>query len=72
MESMKLYDLFRQLFPLFDIQAFRKVGEYSLQIDTSVPGISFIFTFRSPVEWRLETTNMYGKELAKENSDEFE
>lgn len=69
---MKLYDLFRQLFPLFDIQAFRKVGDYSLKIDTSVPGIAFIFTFKSPVEWRLETAEMFGKELVKENDNELE
>lgn len=66
MDSTKLYDLFKQLFPLFDVKKFDKVGDYSIQIHTSVPGITFIFTFRSPVEWRLETAEMFGKTLAKE------
>ena len=71
METLKLYDMFKQLFPLFDVYRFDKVGEYSIRIFTSVPGIEFIFTFRSPMDWRFETASMFGNELAKENKDEF-
>lgn len=72
MDAIKLYDMFRQLFPLFDVQSFEKAGEYSILIHTSVTGISFIFTFRSPLDWRFETVSMYGMQLfEKENENEF-
>lgn len=58
--------MFRQLFPLFDVFKFDKVGDYSIRIFTSVPGIEFIFTFRSPVDWRLETVSMFGNNIEKE------
>lgn len=72
MDELKLYDLFRQLFPLFDVISFNRAGENSIQLFTSVPGLAFIFTFKSISEWRLETTCMYGNELVKENSNELE
>lgn len=66
MDELKLYDLFKQLFPLFDVIKFSKVGDCSIQVFTSVPGMAFIFTFKSISDWRLETTSMYGHEVIKE------
>lgn len=65
METTKLYDIFRKFFPLFDVKEFAKIGEFSIMIKTSVPKLEFIFTFHSPLEWRLETCEMFGKELDK-------
>lgn len=70
MDTIKIYDAFRQLFPLFDVRDFRRFGEYSIFIETSIPGMEFIFTFRSPSKWRFETAEIYGTDIVKEKYDE--
>lgn len=60
MEPLIIYDRFKQLFPLFDARRFESAGKYSIKIYTSVPDLTFIFTFKSPMEWRFETTELFG------------
>lgn len=63
------YKFFKDIFPLFDVEAFDQIGDSdSYHVRTS-SGLHFIFTFKSITEWRFETPKLYATELEKENHE---
>lgn len=58
-----IYENFRLLFPLYNIAAFSSVGKHSIRLKTLAPKMEFIFTYKSPSEWRFETLETFGSGL---------
>lgn len=63
MVPQMIFDQFRTLFPLFSVTAFSSIGKHSIKIKTEYPDMEFIFTYKSPIEWRFETVKTYTNEL---------
>lgn len=65
MDKLPLVGIFKQLFPLYDIDKSVDISDTSVMIITST-GLEFIFTFKAIDDWRFETVKAFGNEVLED------